>query len=118
MTAEIYAGLFEPNRRRYLKYGIEKTEDDSEIIKRTVAKYYHLESKDLETKCRKASLAFPRQVAMYFLRKRTDLTHRQIGSMFGNRHHSTVIYSFQYITDQMSISSNFTTEIAYIESLL
>ena len=42
-------------------------------------------------------IAFPRQVAMYLCRKLTGLSYPEIGRLFNDKHHSTVMYSVEKI---------------------
>ncbi len=69
-----------------------------EIIK-TVAHYYGLKVQDLKNKSNAKTFAFPRQVCMWILKKVTDLSYPEIGKLFGNKHHSTVIYSVEKIEE-------------------
>ncbi len=62
-----------------------------EIIK-TVCNYYTLKPKDLKGKRRPVRIARPRQVAMYVMRKETELPLEEIGNQLGGRDHTTVIH--------------------------
>lgn len=69
-----------------------------EILK-TVAHYYGIKVQDLKSKSSAKVYAFPRQVCMWILKKITDLSYPEIGKLFGNKHHSTVIYSVEKIEE-------------------
>lgn len=69
-----------------------------EILK-TVAHYYGIKVQDLKSKSSAKTYAFPRQVCMWILKKVTDLSYPEIGKLFGNKHHSTVIYSVEKIEE-------------------
>jgi len=69
-----------------------------EILK-TVAHYYGIKVQDLKSKSNAKVYAFPRQVCMWILKKITDLSYPEIGKLFGNKHHSTVIYSVEKIEE-------------------
>lgn len=69
-----------------------------EILK-TVAHYYGIKVQDLKSKSSAKTYAFPRQVCMWILKKITDLSYPEIGKLFGNKHHSTVIYSVEKIEE-------------------
>ena len=47
----------------------------------------------MKSKRRTESIAFPRQVAMYLGRNLTNKSTIEIGSFFGGRDHSTVMYA-------------------------
>lgn len=50
-------------------------------------------------KIRKREVVAARQVAMFFLRKYTDLSLKSIGVIFNGRDHTTVIHSCQTVKD-------------------
>jgi chromosomal replication initiator protein len=68
----------------------------SEILK-TVASHYGLRLSDLKAKTNVKPIAFPRQVAMYLCRKLTGLSYPEIGRLFNDKHHSTVMHSVEKI---------------------
>lgn len=70
-------------------------------IQRVVADYYQISVEDLKSKKRHASIAYPRQIAMYLTRTLTDESFPKIGIEFGGRDHSTVIHSVDKITEEM-----------------
>src|SRR5437588_662462 len=55
---------------------------------------------DLKSKANARPIAYPRQVAMYICKELTDLSYPEIGKLFNNKHHSTVMYSVEKI-DQL-----------------
>ena len=70
-------------------------------IKSAVAKYYNIKITDLDSISRKAEFAYPRQVAMYLCRTMTDYSLPRIGSLFGNKHYSTVKHACDKIEDEI-----------------
>ena len=64
-----------------------------ETIQRVVAMKYSVEVKDLKGHQRTASIALPRQVAMYLACAMTDLSSTDIGRAFGGKDHSTVLHA-------------------------
>ena len=70
-----------------------------EILK-VVAAHYGIKVSDLKSKSNARPIAYPRQVAMYMCKELTDLSYPEIGKIFNNKHHSTVMYSVEKI-DQM-----------------
>jgi chromosomal replication initiator protein len=74
------------------------TSDDSnpvrvETIQRVVALKYSVDVKDLKGHQRTASIAMPRQVAMYLACVMTELSSTDIGRAFGGKDHSTVLHA-------------------------
>jgi len=70
-------------------------------IQRVVADYYQISVDDLKSKKRHASIAYPRQIAMYLTRTLTDESFPKIGIEFGGRDHSTVIHSVDKIEEEI-----------------
>ena len=66
-------------------------------IIRAVAQHYGLKVTEIKKKSNTKTIAFPRQVAMYLLRHHTDLSLPEIGKLFGDKHHSTVMHSIDRI---------------------
>jgi len=55
----------------------------------------------MRSRRRPASIAFPRQVAMYLSRKLTKLSLVEIGDAFGKRDHGTVIHACKKVKADM-----------------
>jgi chromosomal replication initiator protein len=70
-----------------------------DIIKH-VARHYGLKVTEIKSKSNARQIAFPRQVAMYLCKKLTELSYPEIGKLFNDKHHSTVMYSVDKI-DQL-----------------
>jgi chromosomal replication initiator protein len=70
-----------------------------EVVKH-VARYYGLKVQEIKSKTNSKQIVFPRQVAMYLLKKVTDLSFPEIGKLFNDKHHSTVMHSVEKI-DQL-----------------
>jgi chromosomal replication initiator protein len=70
-----------------------------EII-RVVAAHYGTTVTNLKSKSNAQNIAFPRQVAMYMCKHLTDLSYPEIGRIFNNKHHSTVMYSVEKIDEK------------------
>jgi chromosomal replication initiator protein len=68
----------------------------AEILK-VAANHYGIKVSDMKTKSNARPIAYPRQVAMYLCKTLTDLSYPEIGKLFNNKHHSTVIYSVEKI---------------------
>ncbi|MFW6110161.1 MAG: chromosomal replication initiator protein DnaA [Patescibacteria group bacterium] len=71
-----------------------------EIIKE-ICNYYTVKPKELRGPRRPARIAHPRQVAMYFLRKMTDMSLEEVGDLLGGRDHTTVIHGVNKIEQQI-----------------
>ena len=84
----------------------EKPINAPEIL-RVVAAHYGLKVSDLKQKSNAKTIAFPRQVAMYLCKELTDLSYPEIGKVFADKHHSTVMYSVQQIKKMMDADAQF-----------
>jgi len=70
-------------------------------ILRVVSAHYGLKVTDIKSKNNSKTIAFPRQVAMYMCKELTDLSYPEIGKLFNNKHHSTVMYSVERVEEMM-----------------
>lgn len=71
-----------------------------EIITAT-ANYYKLTPEDIVGSGRQQAVALARQIAMHICRELTDLSLPKLGTHFGNRDHTTVMYVTKKISAQM-----------------
>jgi chromosomal replication initiator protein len=78
----------------------------AEILK-LVAAHYGLRVSDMKAKSNAKPIAFPRQVAMYLCRKLTGLSYPEIGRLFNDKHHSTVMHSVEKIERLTEDDPNF-----------
>jgi chromosomal replication initiator protein len=77
-------------------------------ILRVVATHYGLKGvSELKQKSNAQTIAFPRQVAMYLCKELTDLSYPEIGKIFADKHHSTVMYSVQQIKKKVDADAQF-----------
>jgi len=70
-------------------------------IQKTVGKYYGITLSDLVSNSRKQHLVRARQMAIYLCHQLTSLSLAKIGQNFGNRDHSTVLYSCEKLKKLM-----------------
>lgn len=62
-----------------------------------VARTYGVAAEDVKSLKRSTQISTARQVAMYLIREITSMSYADIGKEFGNREHSTVLYSVQCV---------------------
>ncbi|KAF1302645.1 MULTISPECIES: chromosomal replication initiator protein DnaA [Enterococcus] len=87
-------------------------------IQEEVAKYYHIQLKDLKGKKRVKTIVVPRQIAMYLSRELTDHSLPKIGAEFGGKDHTTVIHAHEKIEKLVASDETIKTEIGEIKNLL
>ena len=76
-------------------------------IMKVVSTHYGIKVSDLKSKSNARPIAYPRQVAMYICKELTDLSYPEIGRVFNNKHHSTVMYSVQKIDEKRQNDQQF-----------
>ncbi|MEX2580813.1 MAG: chromosomal replication initiator protein DnaA [Verrucomicrobiales bacterium] len=86
-------------------------------IKQAVAEHYDLEVQILNGKKRTARVAEARQVAMYLVRRLTDLSLVEIASSFG-KDHGTVIYAVKRIKAKCEASAALKSTVELIKRRL
>ncbi len=70
---------------------------DKEIIIGTTADEFGVQASDLKGSRRTKQLALARQVAMYLMRRKLDLSLKEIGFCFGGRDHTTVMHAIDKV---------------------
>jgi chromosomal replication initiator protein len=66
-------------------------------IQKKVAEHFDIRLADMTSKRRTASIAYPRQIAMYLSREMTPSTLIEIGDAFGGKDHGTVIHACKQV---------------------
>ena len=89
-----------------------------EQIQRRVAEHFDVRLADMTSKRRPASIAFPRQVAMYLARELTKASLNEIGDAFGGRDHGTVLHACKLVKKRMKEQDNIRQTISFIDSSL
>jgi chromosomal replication initiator protein len=77
-----------------------------EIINK-VAKAFNVKPADIKSRKKHKLYALPRQVAMYLARELTQFSYPEIGSAFGGKDHSTVIYAAKKIEQKITADHSF-----------
>jgi chromosomal replication initiator protein len=89
-----------------------------EQIQRRVAEHFDVRLADMTSKRRPASIAFPRQVAMYLARELTKASLNEIGDAFGGRDHGTVLHACKLVKKRMREQDSLRQTISFIDSSL
>lgn len=92
------------------------TKNNIQKIQQVVAEYYNITVEDLKSKKRKASIAFPRQIAIYLCRTLTNESFPKIGIQFGGRDHSTVMHSVDKIENELKTNPQFKNILENLKS--
>lgn len=94
-----------------------KNINPSQIIKVT-SDYFQIPINDLTGRCRKKSIVEPRQICMYLLRDILELSYPDIGQKLGKRDHTTAIYAFTKLTEEVSRNQDLNQKIIAIKDLI
>jgi chromosomal replication initiator protein len=99
--------------KEVLKNIVKEIQSDVSVdfIQKTVADYFKVELESMKGKVKKREIVIPRQVAMYFCKRYTQLTLALIGENFGGRDHSTVIHALESVEDMMKTDANFKNSV-------
>jgi len=73
----------------------------SDHIIKAVVKFFGVTEERLIGKQRSRDIALPRQIAMYLIREETSASLPQIGEVLGGRDHTTILYGYGKISDQL-----------------
>ena len=87
-------------------------------IQRMVAEQFDMRLADMTSRRRPASIAIPRQIAMYLSRTLTKNSLVEIGDAFGGRDHGTVIHAVKKVKAQMETDRQVRDQIQLIEAEL
>ncbi|MFC4621583.1 chromosomal replication initiator protein DnaA [Comamonas nitrativorans] len=89
-----------------------------ENIQKTVADYYKIKVADMYSKKRPASIARPRQIAMYLAKELTQKSLPEIGELFGGRDHTTVLHAVRKIAGERQQLTELNQQLHVLEQTL
>jgi chromosomal replication initiator protein len=89
-----------------------------EAIVREVASFYGVDMRAMQGRGRSRNIVVPRQVAMYLLREETESSLVDIGQLLGGRDHTTVMYGYEKITEELGTDTRLRQEVNTIREKL
>ncbi len=89
-----------------------------ENIQKTVADFYKIKVADMYSKKRPASIARPRQIAMYLAKELTQKSLPEIGELFGGRDHTTVLHAVRKIGAERQQQTELNQQLHVLEQTL
>src|SRR5919206_138777 len=89
-----------------------------ENIQKTVADFYKIKVADMYSKKRPASIARPRQIAMYLAKELTQKSLPEIGELFGGRDHTTVLHAVRKISAERQKNTELNQQLHVLEQTL
>jgi chromosomal replication initiator protein len=89
-----------------------------ENIQKTVADFYKIKVADMYSKKRPASIARPRQIAMFLAKDLTQKSLPEIGELFGGRDHTTVLHAVRKIGGERQKNAELNQQLHVLEQTL
>ena len=79
-----------------------------------VSRYYNVTEELIRGKQRGHTIVWPRQIAMYLMREETNASLQQIGAELGGRDHTTIMYGWERVHNEMKNNDRIRHEIAAV----
>ncbi len=110
MTVENIAAVIDPPAEQ-----IEVTPD---AILMCVSEALDVSIEDIKSNSRRREISTARQIGMYLMRQRTDLSLPKIGEVFGGKDHTTVMYSCDKVSKKLEENPDFNRTLRQITDRL
>jgi chromosomal replication initiator protein len=101
---EITLGLAEDVLKNLIRADVGETNVSS--IQKVVSSHFNIKISDLKSNRKHKKVVLPRQICMYLTRRLTKMSFPEIGSHFGGKDHSTIIYAVNKIKTQLNQDKN------------
>jgi chromosomal replication initiator protein len=79
---------------------VRRSQVSADEVMTLITSEFAITARELVGKGRTQTVSLPRQIAMFLLRQHTEASLEEIGRMFGNRDHTTVIYAVNKVRDR------------------
>ncbi len=89
-----------------------------ENIQSIISEFFDIPVESITGKSRKRNIVIARQLGIYFSKKMTDLSLKEIGRKFGNRDHATVLHSIKTVNNLLDTDNLFEDTVSKIEGNL
>lgn len=86
-----------------------------ELIMDIVAEHFNITVAELKSNKRNSEIAYPRQIAMYFIRNMTESSLKTVGVFLGGKDHSTVKYGIEKIENEAKESEALSNTLSIIK---
>lgn len=90
----------------------------AEDLIKIVADFYRIDPASIPDKTRKKEVVKPRQIAIYIMRERFNVSYPTIGEKLGNRDHTTMIHSYEKIKRELNDDHLLAQQIEQINAML
>jgi chromosomal replication initiator protein len=89
----------------------------NQIIK-AVADFFEIAPPDLSNRSRKKGIVMPRQIAIFLLRDLLNMSYPEIGERLGKRDHTTAIYAYEKISQEINKNQGLNQKIILIKEII
>ncbi|MEA3323465.1 MAG: helix-turn-helix domain-containing protein, partial [Patescibacteria group bacterium] len=83
-----------------------------------ISEFYEIDKEALIKKGRKKEVVYPRQIAMYLLRKDMKMSYPGIGKYFSGRDHTTALHAYEKINREMKENERLKEEVEFLREKL
>lgn len=87
-------------------------------IQEIVADYFKITVNDMKSKKKDKKIVYPRQIAIYLCRKHTSSSFTALGIAFGGKNHSTMIYTYYKIQEDIERNTGLENIIKELENII
>jgi chromosomal replication initiator protein len=87
-------------------------------IQQAVCEFFKIKISELMSSRRSRAYSIPRQIAIFFSREMTDQSLADIGAVFGNKDHTTIIYSVQKVKHLLTCDDRVKSSVDGIRTIL
>ena len=87
-----------------------------ELIRELTAAHFRVDVESLVSRKRDKTTARARHVSIFLTREMTDLSLPQIGGLYGNRDHSTIINSIDHVSSRVNVDAEVTAAVEKIRA--
>ncbi len=94
----------------------EKPQDPVSMIQNIVARHWGLKIEDFKSARRTKAISLPRQIAIYLIRKQMQMSFSEIGTHFGQRDHTTILYACRKIEAAYAANSMIQETLNFLAS--
>ncbi|MCS7153663.1 MAG: chromosomal replication initiator protein DnaA [Bacteroidia bacterium] len=89
-----------------------------DAILKAVSNYFKIHIDELTGKSRRKEVAYARHIAVFLARKHTRNALKALGEYFGGRDHSTILHSYQWVSEMLPISQDLSRHVQDLERIL
>ena len=98
---EVMSAWAIPGIKECYRYGIVPDNVKADRIVEKVCEYFDVPPERIKNRWRKRKMVTVRKWCMYFIKRNTTMSLKDIGLMFSGRDHTTAIHNIRFVKDQL-----------------